>query len=92
MDVRLVFHSLPFLVRHLDFRENGASDKVGTNTVENLDPENIRVDTEIMFVSRRVPKLGGGGGAATLHPHAVRVKKKRSAVRGLIAHDASIFT
>ena len=54
------FTRFRFLVRHLDFRENGASDKVGTNTVENLDPENIGVDTEIMFVSRRVPKLEGG--------------------------------
>ena len=68
----LFFTRFRFLVRHLDFRENGASDKVGTNTVENLDPENIGVDTEIMFVSRRVPKLEG---AATLHPPGLSCKK-----------------
>ena len=53
----LFFARFRFFVRHLDFREKGASDKVGTNTVEILDPENIVVDTRIMFVSRRVPKL-----------------------------------
>ena len=67
------FTRFRFLVRHLDFRENGASDKVGTNTVENLDPENIWVDTEIMFVSRRVAKLEGCCNFAA--PPAVRVKK-----------------
>ena len=56
----LFFTRFRFPVRHLDFRQNGASDKVGTNTVEIFDPENIGVDTEIMFVSRRVPKLEGG--------------------------------
>ena len=67
------FTRFRFLVRHLDFRENGASDKVGTNTVENLDPENIGVDTGIMFVSRRLPKLEE---VATLQPApAVSVKK-----------------
>jgi len=58
----------PFLVRHLDFPENGASDKV-----EMLDPENIRVDNEIMFVSRRIPKLKGGYNFGS--PLAVRAKK-----------------
>jgi len=56
----LFFTRFRLLVRHLDFTENGASDKVGTDTVEILDPENIGVDTRIMFVSRRVLKLEGG--------------------------------
>jgi len=70
----LFFTLIRFPVRHLDFRENGASDKVGTNTVEIFDPENIGVDTRIMFVSRRVPKLEGGCNFAP-PPRAVRVKK-----------------
>ena len=69
----LFFTRFRFPVRHLDFRQNGASDKVGTNTVEIFDPENIGVDTEIMFVSRQVPKLEGGCNFAS--PPAVGVKK-----------------
>ena len=59
-----------FRVRHLDFRWNGASHKVGNYTVEFLDPENVGVDTGIMTVSRLVPELEGD---ATLHPPAVYV-------------------
>ena len=59
----LVFHSLPiFFVRHLDFRDNSASDKDGTNTntvevIDHTDPENIVFDTRIMLVSRRILKV-----------------------------------
>ena len=71
--VRGLFSShFRFLVRHLDFRGKGASHNVGTNNVEILDPENIGVDTEIMFVPRRVPKLEGGCNFAS---PAFRVKK-----------------
>ena len=77
----LFFTRFRFLVRHLDFWQNGASDKVGTSTVGIHDPENIGVDTRIMFVSRRVPKLEG---MQQCLMRAVRVTN-RSAVLGKIA-------
>ena len=70
-----------FRVRHLDFRWNGASHKVGNYTIELLDPENMGVDTGIMSVSRPVPKLQGGCNFAS-PPRRLRYKI-RSAVRGL---------
>jgi hypothetical protein len=46
-----------FSDRHLDFQWNAASHNVGKYTVENLDPENMGIDTGIMPVSRPVQEL-----------------------------------
>ena len=58
--VRLVFHLLPISCPPSWFPGERCVGQSRDYTVENLDPENIGVDTKIMFVSRRVPKLEGG--------------------------------
>ena len=57
--------------RHLDFRQNDTVDFVGDGTIEKPTPENIGVDTKIMFLSSRIAEIEGGG--ANLHPLALRV-------------------
>ena len=63
-----------FHVRHLDFRQNDTVDFVGDGTIEKPTPENIGVDTKIMFLSCRIAEIEGG---ASLHPPplALRVTK-----------------
>ena len=46
-------------VRHLDFRQNDTMDFVGDGTIEKPTPENIGVDTKIMFLSCRIAEIEG---------------------------------
>ena len=48
-----------FHVRHLDFRQNDTVDFVGDGTIEKPTPENIGVDTKIMFLSCRIAEIDG---------------------------------
>jgi len=63
-----------------DFRFS--SDSVSDDAVEKFTPENIGVDTGIVFLSRRIAELLGGGNFTTL-PRGPRYQI-RSAVRGLL--------
>ena len=55
--------------RQLDFRQNDTVDLVGDCTIEKPIPENIGVDTKIMFLSSRTAEIEG----VPLPPPAVRV-------------------
>ena len=44
---------------HLDFRQNDTVDFVGDGTIEKPTPENIGVDTKIMFLSCRIAEIDG---------------------------------
>ena len=46
-----------FQVRHLDFRQNDTVDFVGDGTIEKPTPENIGVDTKIMFLSCQIAEI-----------------------------------
>ena len=50
-----------FRGRHLDFRQNDTVDFVGDGTVEKSTPENMGVDTKIMFLSGRIAEIEGVG-------------------------------
>ena len=58
--------------RHLGFRQNGPADFFGSGTVEKLTPENMGVDTKIMFLSGRIAEIEG---VARLPPPALYVTK-----------------
>ena len=46
-----------FGVRHLEFWQNGASHNIGNYTTELPGPENMGIDVEIMFLSRRIVEI-----------------------------------
>jgi len=58
----------------LDFWLPVSSDSVSEGAIEKFTPENIGVDTGIVFLSRRIAELLGGGNFTT-PPPAVRVTK-----------------
>ena len=66
------FRFFRFHGRHLDFRPNDTADFVGDGTIEKTTPENIGVDTKIMFLSSRIAEIEGGVQVPPPHP-AVRV-------------------
>jgi len=51
--------NFPFHVRHIDFRQNDTVYFVGGGIIEKPTPENIGVDTKIMFVSCRIAEIEG---------------------------------
>ena len=55
-------YDFPFHVRHLDFRQNGTVYLVGDGTIEKPTPENICVDTKIVFLSCRIAEIKPGVG------------------------------
>ena len=61
----LFFTHFRFLVHHLDLRRNGALDKVGNNTVEINDPENMDAEcghwNYVRITSCTVTRLIRGG-------------------------------
>jgi hypothetical protein len=68
----------------LDFRLPVSSGKVPDGAIENFTPENIALDSGIMFLSRRIAELPGVGIIATpLDPSRGSRYELRSAVRGL---------
>jgi len=69
----------------LDFWFPVSSDSISDGTIGNFTQENIGVDTGILFLSRRIAELLGGGNFTP--PRGPRYKIDRSAVRGLISFD-----
>jgi len=73
-------HLISFFSCHLDFWLPVSSNSVSEGAIEKFTPENLGVDTRIVFLSRRIAELLGGGNFTT--PRDLRYKI-RSAVRGL---------
>jgi len=59
--------------RHLDFRQNDTVDFVVDGTIEKPTPENIGVDTKIMFLSSRVAEIEGLHAPALCVTNSVRL-------------------
>jgi len=57
-----------FHVRHLDFRQNDTEDFFGDGTIEKPTPENMGVDTKIMFLSCRIAEIEGVNAALSRLP------------------------
>ena len=61
-----ILRYIRFHGRHLDFRQNDTVDFVGDGTIEKPTPENIGVDTKIMFLSCRIAEIEGRRGKLNL--------------------------